>query len=135
MLRSKNFRIGAGYAFNLVIPGNLFFFVAALPAIGLNNGDVRVEQWYRPPNGPLVKTHFRVSLGRTTHKGYQILSYTGDFFISDLGNENVLHYNIGNSNLYTVSVWRTKRARLRKCSEYVGPYPTFQGGFSRFSPA
>lgn len=109
-----NFGIGAGYAANIVLPGNFFLFAAAMPGIGWNIGDVRAEQAYKTPNGPLVKTHFRISLNRATHKSYQILSYTGDFYFSNLGHENVLRYNIGKLKFVYGFRLANKKSPLRK---------------------
>lgn len=109
-----NFGIGAGYVANLVLPGNFFLYAAAMPGIGWNIGDVRAEQAYKPPNGPLIKTHFRISLNRTTHKSYQILTYTGDFYFSNLGHENVLRYNIGKLKLVYGFRLANKKSPLRK---------------------
>ena len=109
-----NFGIGAGYVVNLILPGKLFLYAAALPGIGVNIGDVKAEEWYKPPIGPLFKAHFRISVGRTTHKSYQILSYTGDFFFSDLGHDNVFRYNIGKLKFVYGFRLANKKSPLRK---------------------
>ncbi len=94
-----NFGVSAGYAYAQVFPKHYILFLAVLPGLGLNFGDVHAQKWYKPPVGPFGKVHLRVALGRSSVKNYQILSFSSDFFFMDFGHQNLYRYSFGKIKL------------------------------------
>jgi len=109
-----NFGVGGGYAYSLVLPKNWFLFLAVLPGIGLNFGDLHAEKWYNPPVGPFIKIHARAALGRSSIKNYQIISFSSDFFFMDFGHENFYRYNFGKIKFIYGFRLENRKSPLRK---------------------
>ena len=109
-----NFGVSGGYAYSLVFPKNWFFFLAALPGIGLNFGDLHAEKWYKPPVGPFIKIHARAALGRSSIKNYQIVSFSSDYFFIDFGHGNFYLYNFGKLKFVYGFRLENKKSPLKK---------------------
>lgn len=109
-----NFGAGAGYAYNIIFPKNFFLFLAGLPGIGLNFGDIHAEKWYQPPIGPFAKVQIKAALGHSSIKNYQIISFNSDFFIMDFGHQNLYRYNFGKIKFAYGFRMENKKSPLRK---------------------
>jgi hypothetical protein len=109
--------ISGGYAYSFVFPKNFFLYASAMPGIGLNFGQQKAQESYKPPLGPVGKIGLRASFGYAGPRMYLICSFISDYFFTDLGHQNQYRYNPGKIKLVFGYRLQSKVEFLEKVNE------------------
>ena len=91
-LNSAGILVGYGQIWSFNEKWSLF--ASGVPGIGYNGGDLKTEEWFSPPFAPVYKLQLGAGLTYSHPNFYTMLSYSGDYYWLNLGNDNRFSYNL-----------------------------------------